>query len=51
MEGDALDRRDPARHAGENVVAPEMMSKLVAAYRGATRHSRCTGGVASLDRR
>jgi two-component system nitrate/nitrite response regulator NarL len=47
MEGDALTAAIRRAMRDENVVAPEMMSKLVAAYRGATR-AVATGGVASL---
>ncbi|MEF8697985.1 MAG: response regulator [Candidatus Accumulibacter sp. UW26] len=46
MEGDALTAAIRRAMRDENVVAPEMMSKLVAAYRGATR-AVATGGVAS----
>ena len=37
IEGDALTQAIERAMQGDSVVAPEMMSKLVAAYRGATR--------------
>lgn len=48
IEGDALTNAIGRAMQGDSVVAPEMMSKLVAAYRGATRvqppvHAQNTG--------
>ena len=42
MEGEALTAAIQRAMQGENVVAPEMMSKLVAAYQGATNKTHTT---------
>lgn len=44
IEGDALTAAIERAMQGDSVVAPEMMSKLVAAYRGATTGTTSAGG-------
>ena len=49
-EGDALTAAIERTLAGESVIAPEMTSKLVSAFRGAASGSLATGNTAACTR-
>ena len=46
-EGEALVQAVQRAHAGDSVIAPEMTSKLVAAYRGAAQHDGASSQASS----